>query len=123
MLLDPAVMEGSGALRSCDFWSPWSALFSSSGNNRKGATSARKRVQSNSSEPISEFADDEGEAEDEENKEENEDGEEGAFSHGQHVIFGIGHAGGRLGGVGSGRGESGNLTWRRLGARNKRGGT
>jgi hypothetical protein len=47
---------------------------------------------------------------------------EGPFAHAQHVIFGIGHAG-RPGGVGSRRGGGGILSWRRLDARNERGGT
>ena len=38
------------------------------------------------------------------------------------MIFGIALAGGP-GGVGSWREEGGNLSWRRLGARNERGGT
>src|SRR6266576_1214570 len=79
-------------------------------------------AQPNSSESISEFADDDDddeEAEAEDNEDEDEDGVEGTFAHGQHVIFGIGHAG-RPGGVGSRRGGGGNLSWRRLDARNER---
>lgn len=132
MLLDPATAEGSGTPGSCGFWSSWSDLFSSSGKNRKGATSTRKRAQPKSSKSTSEFADDEDEGEGEGKAEENEDesedgvdsvdGVEGPFAHGQHVIFGIAHVGGP-GGVGSLRGGGGNRSWRRLDARNERGGT
>jgi len=49
---------------------------------------------------------------------------EGLFAHGQHVIFGVGHDGGGPGGVGSGRGEGGSLSWRRvLAERDERAGT
>jgi len=70
------------------------------------------------------FADDEDEVEDDrdEDVDEDEDGVEGPFAHGQHATFGIGDVG-RPGGKGSGRRAGGNLSWRRLGARNKRGGT
>jgi hypothetical protein len=135
MLLDPATAEGSGVSGSCNFWSSRSPAglfsFSSSGKNRKGATLAMRRAQSKSPESRSEFADDEDEAEAEDNEDEaeaedNEDGDEddvkGSFAQGQHVIFGIGHAG-RPGGVGSRRGGGGILSWRRLDARNERGGT
>jgi hypothetical protein len=128
-LLDPATAGGSGASGSCDFFSSWSGLFSSSGKSRKGATSARKRAYSNPSESISTFVDDEDvddedevEAEDNEDGDESEGGVEGPFAHGQHVIFGIAHAGGP-GGVGSWREEGGNLSWRRLDTRDEREGT
>jgi hypothetical protein len=124
MLLDPATAGGSGASGSCDFFSSWSGLFSSAGKSRKGATSARKRAYSNPSESksISEFVDDEDEAEAEDKEDEVEDGVEGLFAHGQHVIFGIAHAG-RPGGVGSSREIGGILSWRRLDTRDERGGT
>jgi hypothetical protein len=53
-----------------------------------------------------------------------EDDVEGLFAHGQHEIFGIAHDGGP-GGVGSGRGrgEGGNLSWRRDLERDERAGT
>ena len=65
--------------------------------------SAKKRASSISSGLLSEFADDDDEDDD--------DDVEGLLSHGQHKIFGIGHAGGP-GGVGSGRGggEGGSLS-------------
>jgi hypothetical protein len=69
-----------------------------------------------------EFAGDKDETEAEDNEDEDEDGVEGPFANGQHMIFGIAQAGGP-GGVGSRRGEGGNLSWRRLNARKVRGGT
>lgn len=75
-------------------------------------TSAKKRL-SSSSGSVPELAD----------EEVDEDGVGGLFAQGQHKIFGTAHAGGP-GGVGSGRGEGGILSWRRdLGVRDERAGT
>lgn len=68
---------------------------------------------------MSEFADDDEEVDEEADG----DGVEGLFAHRQHMIFGIAHDGGP-GGVGSGRGEGGNLSRRRdLDERDERTGT
>jgi len=92
--LAAASVEGSEVSEPCD-----SSLFSLIVENRSGADVMKKRMAASSaSEPVNGVV--------------GEGCVEGLFAHGQHEIFGIGHDGGP-GGVGSGRGDGGTLSWRR----------